>query len=134
MTNHNYTYINGIKGTEFVAEYDVFNNTCYCPSSGCLLPGVRSLGLCGNSALPIYISFPHFYLADESYIQPIIGMKPNNTLHEFKMILDNVSVYRILIISLLNLFIITIFLSLIIYNLYIITFIFYYRIIQYLFV
>lgn len=95
MTNHNHIiYINDIKGTEFGAESDVFNNTCYCPSSGCLLPpGVRSLSLCGNSALPIYISFPHFYLADEFYRQSIIGMKPNKTLHEFKMILENVSIY-----------------------------------------
>jgi hypothetical protein len=76
---------------EFTGKSDVFNNTCYCPSSGCLLPGVRSLNLCGNNALPIFISFPHFYLADESYRQSIIGMKPNKTLHEFKIILENVS-------------------------------------------
>lgn len=95
MINYNKTYINGIKGIEFVGKSDVFNNTCYCPSSGCLLPGVRSLSLCGNNALPIYISFPHFYLADETYRQSILGMKPNKTLHEFKMILDNVSVYYI---------------------------------------
>lgn len=91
MTNKNHKSINGIQGVEFSAGSEVFNNTCYCPSSGCLLPGVRSLGLCGNSAVPIFISFPHFYLADKSYREPIIGMEPNQTLHEFKMILENVS-------------------------------------------
>lgn len=93
MANKNHTFVNGLKGNAFVAESDVFNNTCYCPSSGCLPPGVRSLSLCGDSTVPIFISFPHFYLADSSYRQPIIGMKPNQTLHEFKMILESVSVY-----------------------------------------
>lgn len=93
MTNQNEVYINDIKGVEFVGSSDVFSNTCYCPSSGCLLPGVRSLALCGNSALhPLFISFPHFYLADESYRKSVIGMKPNRTLHEFKIILEKVSV------------------------------------------
>lgn len=91
MQNNNYTFINGIKGVEFGAGSDVFNSTCYCPSSGCLLPGIRPLGLCGDNALPIFISFPHFYLADESYRQSVVGMNPNRTLHEFKMILESVS-------------------------------------------
>lgn len=95
MLNNNYTFINGIKGVEFVAGSDVFNNTCYCPTSGCLLPGVRPLSLCGNNALPIFISFPHFYLADKSYRKSVIGMNPNRTLHEFKMILENVSYHFI---------------------------------------
>lgn len=95
MTNKNHTYINGLKGVEFGAGSDVFNSTCYCLPSGCLLPGVRSLSLCGDSALPIFISFPHFYLADESYRQPIIGMKPNQTLHEFQMTLEHVSTFFI---------------------------------------
>jgi len=93
MLNNNYTFINGIKGIEFVAVSDVFNNTCYCPTSGCPLPGIRPLSLCGDNALPIFISFPHFYLADKSYKQSVIGMHPNRTLHEFKMILENVSAY-----------------------------------------
>lgn len=94
MTNQHEVFINDIKGVEFVGESDVFNNTCYCrQSSGCQLPGVRSLDLCGDSALPIFISFPHFYLADESYRQSIIGMKPNRTLHEFKITLEKVGVH-----------------------------------------
>lgn len=92
MTNNDHAYVNDINGVEFNARSDVFNNTCYCPSSGCPSPGVRSLSLCGDSSLPIFISFPHFYLADKSYIKSIVGMKPNRTLHEFKMILDSVSI------------------------------------------
>jgi len=89
LTNKNHTYINGLKGVEFGAGSDVFNDTCYCPLSGCLSPGVRSLSLCGDNKLPIFISFPHFYLADKSYIQSITGMIPNQTLHEFKIILEH---------------------------------------------
>ncbi|KAF0773021.1 protein croquemort-like [Aphis craccivora] len=89
MQNNNHTFINGLKGIEFVAGSDVFNNTCYCPSSGCPLPGVRPLSLCGDNSLPIFISFPHFYLADKSYRQSVVGMNPNRTLHEFKIILEN---------------------------------------------
>lgn len=95
MKNINHTYVNGLRGVVFGAGYDVFNSTCYCPSSGCPLPGVRSLSLCGTSTLPIYISFPHFYLADASYRQPLIGMNPNQTLHEFRMVLEHVSKHLI---------------------------------------
>lgn len=102
VTNNDHTYINGIKGVEFLGRSDVFNNTCYCSSSGCLLPGVRPLNLCKNNALPIFISFPHFYLADESYKQSIIGMKPNKTLHEFKIVLENVSTYLVIIIVIIK--------------------------------
>lgn len=98
LTNKDNIYINGIQGAEFVGKSEVFNNTCYCPSSGCLLPGVRSLGLCGNSELPIFISFPHFYLADEFYSQSIVGLKPNESLHEFKIILENVSALYFIVI------------------------------------
>ncbi|XP_050424285.1 protein croquemort-like isoform X2 [Adelges cooleyi] len=90
LTNTNHAYVNEIEGINFAAGSDVFNNTCNCPPSGCQqLPGVRSLNLCGNNnPLPLFVSFPHFYLADPSYGQMINGMKPNKSLHEFKIILE----------------------------------------------
>lgn len=93
MTNKNYVNINDIKGVEFVAESDVFDNKCYHGSSEHLLPGIRSLSLCGASAPPLYISFPHFYLADDSYRKLINGMEPNRTLHEFKITLESVCIH-----------------------------------------
>lgn len=98
MTSKKVTYINDLKGVEFAAESDVFNNNCYQLPSEQLLPGVRSLKLCGDSSPPLYISFPHFYLADSSYSESICGMNPNQTLHEFKIVLENVCIFFILII------------------------------------
>lgn len=90
MTSKKHKYVNGIQGVEFSAESDVFNNTCYCPLTGCPLPGIRSISLYGDNT-SIYISFPHFYLADKSYRELIVGMEPNRSLHEFSMVLENVS-------------------------------------------
>ncbi|VVC41559.1 CD36 family [Cinara cedri] len=89
MTKRKHTDVNGIRGIEFSAGSDVFNNTCYCPSSECPLPGLRSLNLCKDNPSPMFISFPHFYLADKSYNKSIVGMNPDRALHEFKMILEN---------------------------------------------
>lgn len=91
MANRNDVHINGISGIEYSAGSDVFNDTCYCPSSGCPLPGVRSPGLCKGNVSPMFISFPHFYLADKSYRERIVGMNPDRTAHEFNMVLENVS-------------------------------------------
>lgn len=37
---------------------------------------------------PAFISFPHFYLADPSYREPIEGMHPNKSKHEFFVSLE----------------------------------------------
>lgn len=37
---------------------------------------------------PAFISFPHFYLADPSYREPIEGMHPNRSEHEFLISLE----------------------------------------------
>lgn len=92
MNNRNHAEVKGIKGIQFTAGSDVFNNTCYCPSSGCPLPGVRSPSVCKDNASPLFISFPHFYLADKSYNDSIVGMNPDGAIHEFKMVLENVSI------------------------------------------
>lgn len=101
MTKKKPTYINDVKGVEFAAVSDVFNNKCYNSSSEQLSPGVRSLK-CGNSSItpPLYVSFPHFYLADSQYRESICGMNPNQTLHEFKIILEKVCIFFYFILNL----------------------------------
>lgn len=37
---------------------------------------------------PIFASFPHFYLADPAYANDLIGIKPNQSLHEFSLSLE----------------------------------------------
>lgn len=37
---------------------------------------------------PAFVSFPHFYLADHSYRDGIVGMNPNRSKHEFSISLE----------------------------------------------
>ena len=43
-----------------------------------------------NQGSPSYISQPHFLNADEKFVNNIIGMEPNNTLHDFILHLEPV--------------------------------------------
>uniref|UniRef100_A0A1B0D2U3 Protein croquemort n=1 Tax=Phlebotomus papatasi TaxID=29031 RepID=A0A1B0D2U3_PHLPP len=88
----------GVKGNRWVADERVLDNgwnyppaSCYCTSdpSSCpdLLPGVLNVSDCQFGA-PAFISFPHFYLADEAYRDSIEGMNPSQEEHEFYMALE----------------------------------------------
>ncbi|KAI4463518.1 scavenger receptor class b type-1 sr-b1 [Holotrichia oblita] len=37
---------------------------------------------------PAFVSYPHFYLADRYYTDPIVGMEPNPDKHEFFITLE----------------------------------------------
>ncbi|XP_023716223.1 protein croquemort isoform X2 [Cryptotermes secundus] len=71
------------------------DNRCYCAkrqiigtheisacTEECAPSGVRSISKCRFGA-PAYISFPHFYKADPSYLLNIRGLNPKQDLHEF---------------------------------------------------
>ncbi|XP_050549016.1 protein croquemort-like isoform X2 [Daktulosphaira vitifoliae] len=88
LTNTDYILVNDIKGVIFAGGQDVFNNSCYCTTPKCQPPGVRSLNLCDGNSLPLFVSYPHFYLADNFYGEKVIGMQPNKSSHEFKIILQ----------------------------------------------
>ena len=32
---------------------------------------------------PIALSYPHFYQADQSFLDAVVGLKPNKTEHQF---------------------------------------------------
>ncbi|BES94483.1 Scavenger receptor [Nesidiocoris tenuis] len=66
------------------------SNKCYCPSSGCPPSGARSISQCRFGA-PAFISYPHFYKADESYLKKITGMHPKEELHQFNIALHKVT-------------------------------------------
>ncbi|XP_069781585.1 lysosome membrane protein 2-like isoform X2 [Narcine bancroftii] len=73
----------------FVLPSEVFANVSenpansgFCvPSGNCMGSGVLNVSLCKQGA-PIIISSPHFYQADQKYIDDIEGMHPNKTNHE----------------------------------------------------
>lgn len=64
---------------------------CYCTGAPAkcpdLLPGVHNMSDCRFGA-PIFASYPHFYLADPSYVDDLIGLKPNQSKHEFSLSLE----------------------------------------------
>lgn len=37
---------------------------------------------------PVFASFPHFYLADEKYVDAMTGLKPEQSKHEFSLSLE----------------------------------------------
>lgn len=47
--------------------------------------------LCFSTGAPIVVSFPHFYQADQQYIDAIDGMNPNKEEHETYLDLNPVS-------------------------------------------
>lgn len=83
--------VKNLTGVKFVAGEDVFSNTtaCYCPSGKCPLSGVRDISTCKGA--PAFVSFPHFYLADPSYRDAVVGMTPDPEKHSFRMTLEKVT-------------------------------------------
>jgi len=92
----------GLEGYKFYGDDSVFDNgtkypekRCFCSKSQligttditasveeCLPSGVRSISKCRFGA-PAFVSFPHFYKADPSYLLSIEGLNPSQNLHEF---------------------------------------------------
>lgn len=58
------------------------DNQCYChmDSGVCPPKGMLNVSQCAYGA-PALISFPHFYLADESLLQSVDGLKPDSEKH-----------------------------------------------------
>jgi len=80
--------VKGINSFEFIADRSFFANgtenplnSCYEPKNVFLPSGVYNTSLCRFGA-PVFISQPHFYLADPYYIDMIAkGISPNSSLH-----------------------------------------------------
>ncbi|XP_029024819.1 lysosome membrane protein 2c [Betta splendens] len=81
--------VKGIPGYRFVPPSKVFANATvnpanegFCvPAGNCLGSGVLNVSTCKQGA-PIIMSSPHFYQADEKFVQDVFGMKPNKEKHE----------------------------------------------------
>ncbi|KAF6733309.1 Lysosome membrane protein 2 [Oryzias melastigma] len=81
--------VKGIPAYRFTPPRSVFaskeenpDNKGFCVSKKeCLGTGVLKLSPCRKGA-PVVASFPHFYLADEKYVDGIKGMSPNREHHQ----------------------------------------------------
>lgn len=99
-----------VEGVHFVGSERTFDNgkkypenSCYCKNNPCDLPsGVRNVAECLQA--PIYISFPHFYLADKSYRENINGMNPNPEKHTFSFTMQKVIIFILKITIYSNIF------------------------------
>ncbi|XP_053691732.1 protein croquemort-like [Sabethes cyaneus] len=62
---------------------------CTAPEESCpvLAPGVLDVSQCRFGA-PATVSYPHFYLADEKYLDAVDGMEPDKSRHEFTLALE----------------------------------------------
>ncbi|XP_033871031.3 lysosome membrane protein 2-like [Acipenser ruthenus] len=57
-------------------------NTGFCvPAGTCMGTGVLKVSVCRKGA-PVVVSFPHFYQADQKYVDAIEGLSPNKDDHE----------------------------------------------------
>ncbi|XP_050678268.1 lysosome membrane protein 2 isoform X1 [Leptidea sinapis] len=70
----------GVEGFRFTPPEDVFasdeHNKCFCPAGPpCSPNGLFNVSLCQYDS-PIMLSFPHFYLADESLREAVEGISP----------------------------------------------------------
>ena len=73
----------GVLNLTAVFPQSLLNNTMYV----CLL---FTVGFCFID-LPVFVSLPHFLGADRSYLDGVIGLKPNKSLHEAFLEVEPVS-------------------------------------------
>lgn len=86
----------GLTATEWVGTEETLDSgenypiqQCFCDPKQEVCPktGVVDCKKCRDNA-PIYASFPHFYLADESYRNAITGMNPDYEKHRFRIAVE----------------------------------------------
>uniref|UniRef100_A0A224XEZ7 Putative plasma membrane glycoprotein cd36 n=1 Tax=Panstrongylus lignarius TaxID=156445 RepID=A0A224XEZ7_9HEMI len=84
------TSVNGIHGLKFTGGTDLVDSGLKDPGTACYRNGEQTpLGLlniteCRHGA-PIFVSYPHFYLADKEVQTQVGGMNPNKDKHSFDL-------------------------------------------------
>lgn len=85
--------VNGINGYKYSGgKRTVDNGSLYaeneCFSQGRIVPsGVMNVSAC-RLGTPAFMSFPHYYAADPYYLNQVDGLTPNQSKHEFYMVLE----------------------------------------------
>lgn len=80
-----------IRGNRFAAGLRAIDNGTLYPENKCypqgMPSGVMNISVC-NFDQPMFISYPHFYLADPSYLEAVEGLSPNKEKHESYITLE----------------------------------------------
>lgn len=85
--------VHGIKGYKYSGSDRTFDNgTKYaeqkCFNLGDVAPaGVTNISSC-RFGTPAFMSFPHFYQADQYFVNNIDGIRPTKDKHEFYLVLE----------------------------------------------
>ncbi|XP_055858745.1 protein croquemort [Episyrphus balteatus] len=86
----------GLDGYEWTGTADTLDSgendpeqKCFCnpKEEECPKTGVVDCRRCRNNA-PIFASFPHFYLGDQSYVDGVTGIKPVKEKHQFRFAIE----------------------------------------------
>ena len=77
----------------FANSTDNPDNWCFCSGGECNPSGIFNASTC-NYDSPVFVSFPHFYLGDPVYVDQVNGLKPQKDLHEFRIDLEPVRIFR----------------------------------------
>lgn len=88
--------VQGLDGFEWTGTADTLDSgendpdqKCFCnpKEEVCPKTGVVDCRKCRDNA-PIYASFPHFYLGDQSYVDALSGIKPEKEKHQFRFAIE----------------------------------------------
>lgn len=90
---HENKAVHGIQGTKYILGTRAIDNGTLHPENKCYFQRDFPSGVWNNTdcsfGQPMYVSYPHFYLADPSYTEAVDGLSPQKELHESSMTLDN---------------------------------------------
>lgn len=85
--------IHSINGNRYYLNERAIDNGTLYPENECFMSddqlpsGVMNMSIC-NFGQPLFMSYPHFYKADPSYVNAVEGLTPQQDLHESYMTLE----------------------------------------------
>ncbi|KAF2902255.1 hypothetical protein ILUMI_03930 [Ignelater luminosus] len=92
ITYNSTEVVDGVAGKKYVGTDYVFDNGTKYPEQACYYSkptpsGIRDVSKCRFGA-PLFVSYPHFYLADPVYKNAVKGLHPDKTKHEMYITLE----------------------------------------------
>ncbi|XP_046739504.1 protein croquemort-like isoform X3 [Diprion similis] len=94
LSRANNTEMLNVEGHKYITDRATFDNgttvpsrACYCIKEPCQPSGMLDVSECRFGA-PAYVSLPHFYQADDYYINAVTGLEPGEGKYNFEMVLE----------------------------------------------